>query len=569
MHLALYPCLSSPTDFSEEPHFHLYDVQVLNRVTWDDIIIPPDANELGWKDTVRMSPLEDTIVALRPVIPQLPFELPNSVRPLNPMMPMGSTAYFNNVDPAGNPTTNIINEYVNFGWEYVFHCHILSHEEMDMMRPVSAVVPPQQPTGLTAQAAPTDTGGTVSLSWTDNSIADTAYVVQRSADNGNTWSNVTTLPMSLDPALPASDPASPGYKGVRTYTDSTVQQGATYLYKVVAQNKVGYGKEFPSVTASSSTDTTATTVPAVPPAAPSNATVALGVTANTTSTAKVTFKDNATNEAGFVVERSEDGGANFVQIGTLPVWTSTTRVLYVDATVEPGKTYVYRVASVSGAGIKSDYALTGSIVIPVPAAPAAPTGLALLLQAGPRVRVSFTDNALGEAGFTVERSSDGGASYTTIGTAPARNLTGAVTYFDTAIQGGATDVTYSYRVAAYNAGGSSAYTDPVQSVVVPALPLPPSNFAAAPGATAGTVKLTWSDNSDNETGFTIHRADDAAFATNLVSVNVAATAGTGVRTRNITGLTPGGSYYFRIRANNGTIIFTNFVNATPFPVQAK
>ena len=50
-------------------HFHLYDVQVLNRVTWDNIIIPPDANELGWKDTVRISPLEDTIVALRPIIP--------------------------------------------------------------------------------------------------------------------------------------------------------------------------------------------------------------------------------------------------------------------------------------------------------------------------------------------------------------------------------------------------------------------------------------------------------------------------------------------------------------------
>ena len=34
-------------------HFHLYDVQVLNRVTWDNIIIPTDPAELGWKDTVR------------------------------------------------------------------------------------------------------------------------------------------------------------------------------------------------------------------------------------------------------------------------------------------------------------------------------------------------------------------------------------------------------------------------------------------------------------------------------------------------------------------------------------
>ena len=50
-------------------HFHLYDVQVINRVTWDNIIIPPDPTELGWKDTVRVSPLEDTIVAVRPIVP--------------------------------------------------------------------------------------------------------------------------------------------------------------------------------------------------------------------------------------------------------------------------------------------------------------------------------------------------------------------------------------------------------------------------------------------------------------------------------------------------------------------
>ena len=61
-------------------HFHLYDVQLLDRVTWDNIIIPPDATELGWKDTIRVSPLEDTIVALRPIIPILPFEIPNSIR---------------------------------------------------------------------------------------------------------------------------------------------------------------------------------------------------------------------------------------------------------------------------------------------------------------------------------------------------------------------------------------------------------------------------------------------------------------------------------------------------------
>ena len=33
------------------------------------------------------------------------------------------------------------NTPINFGWEYVWHCHILSHEENDMMRPMQYNVP--------------------------------------------------------------------------------------------------------------------------------------------------------------------------------------------------------------------------------------------------------------------------------------------------------------------------------------------------------------------------------------------------------------------------------------------
>ena len=119
-------------------HFHLFDVQVLNRVGWDGFIRLPDPNELGWKDTVRMSPLEDTIVALRPVVPRAPFPLPSSIRPLNPSKPLGSTEDFSQIDIAtgGNLNPLRANVMANFGWEYVWHCHILSHEENDMMRPI-------------------------------------------------------------------------------------------------------------------------------------------------------------------------------------------------------------------------------------------------------------------------------------------------------------------------------------------------------------------------------------------------------------------------------------------------
>jgi FtsP/CotA-like multicopper oxidase with cupredoxin domain len=118
-------------------HFHLFEVQLLNRVGWDGFIYLPDANELGWKDTVRVSPLEDTIVALRPAKIPTPFNVPNSLRPLNPAYPLGVTdAGFTGIDPVtGNArTTPVVNEVINFGHEFLWHCHILSHEESDMMR---------------------------------------------------------------------------------------------------------------------------------------------------------------------------------------------------------------------------------------------------------------------------------------------------------------------------------------------------------------------------------------------------------------------------------------------------
>ena len=62
-------------------------------MAWDNIITLNDPTEYGWKDTVRISPLEDTIVALRPIIPPIPDTwggLPNSIRLLDPSMPEGA-----------------------------------------------------------------------------------------------------------------------------------------------------------------------------------------------------------------------------------------------------------------------------------------------------------------------------------------------------------------------------------------------------------------------------------------------------------------------------------------------
>src|SRR5207344_2584038 len=88
----------------------------------------------------------------------------------------------NNVNTDGTVmTTAISNEMTDFSWEYVFHCHILSHEEMDMMRPVTVKVPWSTPPPVTDLSF---TRGSVVLHWTDPTPVDYA--------NPDSWSNPVT-----------------------------------------------------------------------------------------------------------------------------------------------------------------------------------------------------------------------------------------------------------------------------------------------------------------------------------------------------------------------------------------
>ncbi len=58
-------------------HFHQVNVQLINRIGWDGTVKPPAA-EVGWKETVKMNPLEDIVVAVRAKRPLIPFGVPQS-----------------------------------------------------------------------------------------------------------------------------------------------------------------------------------------------------------------------------------------------------------------------------------------------------------------------------------------------------------------------------------------------------------------------------------------------------------------------------------------------------------
>jgi FtsP/CotA-like multicopper oxidase with cupredoxin domain len=126
-------------------HIHLLNFQLINRVGWDGMLKPPDANERGWKETIRMNPLEDIFVAVKPTRPTTPFAVPHSIRPIDPTMPLGSTN-FTNKDAQGNPIT-VVNKIVDYGWEFMWHCHLLGHEDNDMMRTITIPNTSPAPTG--------------------------------------------------------------------------------------------------------------------------------------------------------------------------------------------------------------------------------------------------------------------------------------------------------------------------------------------------------------------------------------------------------------------------------------
>jgi FtsP/CotA-like multicopper oxidase with cupredoxin domain len=210
-------------------HFHLFNVQVLNRLGWDNTLRPPDANELGWKETVRVNALETTIVAVRPKSQSLKFGLPKSVRPMDVTNPIGSTMGF--MPPINGPVTT--NQVADYGFEYVWHCHLLGHEENDMMRPIALRVPvtlPAAPTGLSVATV----GGTVS--WIDptpaassagNPANEVGFIIQRST-NQNFKQNLVEFKAPAN-ATSATDAAPNGGKN------------AKYFYRIAAYNAAGTG----------------------------------------------------------------------------------------------------------------------------------------------------------------------------------------------------------------------------------------------------------------------------------------------------------------------------------------
>ncbi|HET9212590.1 MAG TPA: fibronectin type III domain-containing protein [Thermoanaerobaculia bacterium] len=290
-----------------------------------------------------------------------------------------------------------------------------------------------------------------------------------------------------------------------------------------------------------------TPAPPPPPSAPG----ALTAQAASSSAINLSWQDNSTDEDSFRVEQFVNGA--YQEIKSLAAGTTAVQVGGLAASA--AYSFRVRAANAGGYSAYSNIATTTTQAVPVP--PAAPTALTAQAASTSAINLSWRDNSANEDSFHVQQLVNGAYQEVQI---LGPNVTSVQ------IGGLAAATTYSFRVVAANAVGYSAYSN-VASATTAAPAPPPSPVPAAPtgltakgGTVAGTIQLTWTDNASNESSFRIEELTGGAYK-EVYAV------GANVTTALITGLNPGTSYSFRVRAANssGYSAYSNVATGTSTP----
>ena len=367
------------------------------------------------------------------------------------------------------------------------------------------------PGGTVAPAAPSNlaalatSSGSIDLSWTDGSNNETGFKVERSDDDGASFVQITTVSAN-----------------VARCSDTGLTPSKTYYYKVRATNKKG----------DSGYTGTANATTWQPPITIPNAPSALTATTISSTQIDLGWKDNSTNETGFKIERSDNGGVSFVQIATV----SANAVAYSDTVLTPSTIYYYQVKATNSKG-DSGYSTASDTTDPPPVTkPNAPSVLTATTISGSQIDLGWTDNSTNETSFIIERSTDG-TTFTNLATV----TTNITVYSDTGLLPSAT---YYYRVRATNSAGDSSYSNIASDTTLATIPNAPSNLTAT-RMSSSQIDLSWTDNSADETGFKVERSDDGG-----ASFIQIATVSTDAVTYSDNSLIPSTTYYYKVKATN-------------------
>ncbi|MGD0354778.1 MAG: fibronectin type III domain-containing protein [Dehalococcoidia bacterium] len=394
----------------------------------------------------------------------------------------------------------------------------------------------------------------------DGGAASTVSVYWGTTDGGTTaasWSgNVAVGTQSV---------------GAFTANLTGLTASTTYYYRCYASNSAG------SAWAPTSASFT-TSAPAPPAVTTPTITDSTGASNITATAARLDGELTATgneNPTVHVYWGPADGGttaANWAH--DLNLGAKGASFFYTDITgLTAGTTYYYSCMAQNSGGISwasSSASFTTSAPAPAPPAVTTPT----ITDSTGASNITTT-----AATLNGNLTSDGGAASTvsvywgtTDGGTTAASWSGNVAVgtqsvgaFTASLTGLTSGTTYYYRCYASNSAGSAwapasaSFTTsaPARSSVTT-----PSGLSATP-VSATQINLSWTDNSNNETGFKIERKTGAGVFAQI------ATVGANVTTySNSTGLVANTTYTYRVRYYQGTTLNSDYSNeayATTLP----
>ena len=166
--------------------------------------------------------------------------------------------------------------------------------------------------------------------------------------------------------------------------------------------------------------------------------------------------DAESNLAGYKVERSTNGGSSWSQIYQGTATSTTNNVAFGTASV------MYRVKAYDTEGLESGWRTSSQVTVVNNNAPSAPPSIAVPndVKGGSALVISWTaasDSDGNLSGYILERSTNGGSTYTQV------YKGNALTYTDTITKGWATVM---YRVKAYDSyNAQSGYTTSTKRTV--------------------------------------------------------------------------------------------------------
>jgi titin len=375
----------------------------------------------------------------------------------------------------------------------------------------TAVTPAALPSAPTLNTL-TPGAANVALTWTapasNGGFAITDYTIEYSSNSGSTWSAFTHT---------ASTATS--------ITVTGLSNGTSYVFRVKAVTSVGTG------TASA---TSAAQLVAAAPGQPNAPTIANGstqVTASWTAPAA-----NGCAITAYKIEYSSNAGSTWSLFSSSVSTTSSTVTGLTNGTA-----YVFRVSATNCMGFGASSAASISVT-PNPV-PSQVTGLTVTGNGSNGVTLSWaapSGNGSAVSDYTIEHSTDGWSTFTTytdgVSTATSYNITGLTP-----------GTSYSFRVSAINAVGSSTASSAsvaITSATVPSAISSAPTLAAAPGV----VTLTWTPPANGGSALT---TAEVQYSTNGGSTwsNYTGSIDTS-GTAALTGLTGGQAYVFRVRTSN-------------------